>query len=294
MSRIVVVSGTRTIPEQIALEAFEIMHNEDDAWLSHDQMWRVGDARGVDRVVAEHIRSTMDDPVEIWPADWAAHGKAAGPIRNANMITGNGEAMATELWAIWDGLSRGTLHAIPDRVSLWTARARPHRRTTLAQHNCEALVIAKLAAAIIAMCATTSTCPDVFRTHSGASELAHVMVFAADEHGTEPLLLTSLAWHESRFSPTAVSRRGAVGILQVLPALWAARGFCRHYKCVRAQARSGAAALAWYQRRCRSDIGAIRGYRSGRCYVRVGAPAVLRTRDRLREEMERDARTNRA
>jgi hypothetical protein len=46
-------------------------------------------------------------PVKPVPADWAEHGKAAGPIRNRQMAK-----MADALIAIWDGKSRGTKNMI--------------------------------------------------------------------------------------------------------------------------------------------------------------------------------------
>lgn len=46
-------------------------------------------------------------PVEDYPADWTAHGKAAGPIRNEQMA-----ARADALIALWDGESQGTKHMI--------------------------------------------------------------------------------------------------------------------------------------------------------------------------------------
>lgn len=45
--------------------------------------------------------------LETYPADWKAHGRAAGPIRNAQMAT-----VADALIAFWDGKSRGTKNMI--------------------------------------------------------------------------------------------------------------------------------------------------------------------------------------
>lgn len=42
-------------------------------------------------------------PVRMFPADWATHKKAAGPIRNKQMA-----AYSHQLVAFWDGRSRGT------------------------------------------------------------------------------------------------------------------------------------------------------------------------------------------
>ncbi|MBR1697914.1 MAG: DUF2493 domain-containing protein, partial [Anaerovibrio sp.] len=44
---------------------------------------------------------------ELYPADWNTHGKAAGPIRNAEMANN-----ADALIAFWDGESRGTKNMI--------------------------------------------------------------------------------------------------------------------------------------------------------------------------------------
>lgn len=50
-----------------------------------------GDARGADRMAgewAEFVRGNTCDPVrhETYPADWSEHGRAAGPIRNRQML----------------------------------------------------------------------------------------------------------------------------------------------------------------------------------------------------------------
>ena len=44
-----------------------------------------GDARGADRL-AGHVARNLGLTVENHPADWKAHGKAAGPIRNQAML----------------------------------------------------------------------------------------------------------------------------------------------------------------------------------------------------------------
>ena len=46
-------------------------------------------------------------PVSRFPANWRAHGRAAGPRRNAEMA-----AYADALVALYDGQSRGTAHMI--------------------------------------------------------------------------------------------------------------------------------------------------------------------------------------
>jgi hypothetical protein len=65
-----------------------------------------GGAAGVDRH-GELWARRHGYRVRVFPADWKAHGKAAGPIRNRQMAE-----YATHLVAIWDGESRGTASMI--------------------------------------------------------------------------------------------------------------------------------------------------------------------------------------
>lgn len=71
----------------------------------------VGDARGVDALVSVYCRNYIED-VRMFPADWQTHGKAAGPIRNEEMVK-----QADIVIALWDGESRGTRDAINRALS---------------------------------------------------------------------------------------------------------------------------------------------------------------------------------
>ena len=44
-----------------------------------------GGCRGADRLAEEYTRDNLGLPVKTFPPDWKTHGKAAGPIRNAEM-----------------------------------------------------------------------------------------------------------------------------------------------------------------------------------------------------------------
>lgn len=61
-----------------------------------------GTARGADRM-GEEWANLYGVNVKQFPADWDKHGKAAGPIRNAEMAE-----YGDVLIAFWDGESRGT------------------------------------------------------------------------------------------------------------------------------------------------------------------------------------------
>ena len=57
----------------------------------------------------EQWASSRQIPVKVYPADWQAHGRAAGPMRNRQMA-----ANADALIAVWDGASRGTANMIQE------------------------------------------------------------------------------------------------------------------------------------------------------------------------------------
>lgn len=64
-----------------------------------------GAARGIDSAAHRVCEGLW--PVKPVPAQWEAHGKAAGSIRNKKMAE-----MADALIAVWDGKSRGTRNMI--------------------------------------------------------------------------------------------------------------------------------------------------------------------------------------
>lgn len=79
--RIAVVTGGRDYtptPAELA-ELGRVLEDRDI------EVVRTGGATGVDTVVHGHVRDIWER--ESWPADWKAHGKAAGPKRNAEMLS---------------------------------------------------------------------------------------------------------------------------------------------------------------------------------------------------------------
>lgn len=65
-----------------------------------------GGAAGVDQL-GERWAFEHEIPIERFPADWAAYGRAAGPMRN-RLMSEHSDALV----AIWDGKSRGTANTI--------------------------------------------------------------------------------------------------------------------------------------------------------------------------------------
>lgn len=61
-----------------------------------------GAAKGADSLGEQYARE-KGYTIEKYPADWNTHGRAAGPIRNAQMANS-----ADALIAFWDGQSKGT------------------------------------------------------------------------------------------------------------------------------------------------------------------------------------------
>ena len=69
---------------------------------SYDIIILSGHCSGVD-AMAERYADENNYDLEIYPADWEKHGKAAGPLRNKKMVEKSDCVVA-----FWDGKSRGT------------------------------------------------------------------------------------------------------------------------------------------------------------------------------------------
>lgn len=69
---------------------------------THNVIIVSGHASGADSL-GEKFATDHNLQCELYPADWKRHGKAAGPIRNAEMAE-----VADALIAFWDGKSCGT------------------------------------------------------------------------------------------------------------------------------------------------------------------------------------------
>ena len=65
-----------------------------------------GEASGVDKISKQFAQSKNISVIEM-PADWKAYGRAAGPIRNEQMVR-----LCDQCLILWDGKSRGTKNDI--------------------------------------------------------------------------------------------------------------------------------------------------------------------------------------
>ena len=70
---------------------------------THNVIIVSGHASGAD-TLGERFAAEHNLLCELHPADWDKHGRAAGPIRNAEMAD-----VADALIAFWDGMSRGRM-----------------------------------------------------------------------------------------------------------------------------------------------------------------------------------------
>jgi hypothetical protein len=100
VARVICISGSRSFNKyHMVLTAMENMKRTPLAIVS-------GCARGAD-MFGELWAKRHDIPIVRFPADWPQYGKAAGAIRNKQMVE-----YADEFVIFWDGVSPGTKHMI--------------------------------------------------------------------------------------------------------------------------------------------------------------------------------------
>ena len=78
---------------------------------THNIVVITGAARGADSLGEQYARE-KGYTIDSRPADWNAHGKSAGFIRNVQMANS-----ADALIAFWDGQSKGTKHMIDTAIN---------------------------------------------------------------------------------------------------------------------------------------------------------------------------------
>lgn len=101
-----IIAGSRTIEDYgLVVEALSRINWDISEVVS-------GAARGID-ALGERWAKENNIPIKYFPAEWSVYGKAAGPIRNAQMAK-----YADALVALWDGESRGTSNMISEAKEL--------------------------------------------------------------------------------------------------------------------------------------------------------------------------------
>ena len=87
---------------------------------------------------------------------------------------------------------------------------------------------------------------------TGAGPVLHTITEAATANQMHPALLEAVAWQESRLHQGAVSPRGAIGVMQLMPATAAGLGLDAHDP--QANIHGGARQLRWLLARYNGDI----------------------------------------
>lgn len=100
----VIVAGCRDFAD------YELLKEKCDFYLQNKKPENIvivsGHASGAD-ALGERYAQERGYETEIYPTDWKTHGRAAGPIRNAQMA-----AVADAPIALWDGKSHGIKNMI--------------------------------------------------------------------------------------------------------------------------------------------------------------------------------------
>lgn len=97
----VVIAGCRIFYNYVTLKE-RCEYYLQNKMMTHNVIIVSGHASGADSL-GEKFATDHNLQCESHPADWDKHGKAAGPIRNAEMAE-----VADALIAFWDGQSKGT------------------------------------------------------------------------------------------------------------------------------------------------------------------------------------------
>jgi YspA, cpYpsA-related SLOG family len=103
----VVIAGSRNISDQDPENYKLLIQTIKRTGYDIDQVV-CGMAAGIDKL-GQKYALVNNIPVIEMPANWNAHGKAAGPIRNRKMAE-----VADAAIVIWDGKSPGTLNMITE------------------------------------------------------------------------------------------------------------------------------------------------------------------------------------
>jgi soluble lytic murein transglycosylase-like protein len=98
---------------------------------------------------------------------------------------------------------------------------------------------------------------------SGDPDLDAIIFRAGGRHGVDPRFIHAVIWQESKYKTTALSRAGAQGLMQLMPAT-ARRFGCTDPQDVAANVEAGTKYLSWLLKRFNGDVKlALAGYNAG-------------------------------
>lgn len=120
-------------------------------------------------------------------------------------------------------------------------------------------------------------------------DIAATIAASARNHGISPALISTVAWHESRFQPRVVSSAGAMGVMQLMPATARWLGVVDPFDAA-ANIEGGATLLASLLGRYRGDlVKALAAYSAGPAAVDRygGVPPYRETRAYVASILER-------
>jgi len=98
---------------------------------------------------------------------------------------------------------------------------------------------------------------------SGDVALDRIIFRASGRHGIDPRFIHAVIWQESKYKPTALSRAGAQGLMQLMPGT-ARRFGCTDAHDVASNVEAGIKYLSWLLKRFNGDVKlALAGYNAG-------------------------------
>lgn len=106
-----IIAGSRDFNDYDSLSYFVEQFIKDND-LTYDDLEIVsGHCKGVD-LLGEQFAEEHNIPIKVFPANWKKYGRAAGPMRNTEMIKYANESNSGAVLAFWDGESKGTANTI--------------------------------------------------------------------------------------------------------------------------------------------------------------------------------------
>jgi hypothetical protein len=105
MKRVLICGGVSFSDEELFNKTLDEMIDKENTVLVS------GHAKGAD-TLAEKYAEKHGIEIKVFPPEWSKYQKAAGPIRNRQMLGYISEADEKLVIAFWNGQSRGTKHTV--------------------------------------------------------------------------------------------------------------------------------------------------------------------------------------